>query len=404
MENRKCRVNLVGIGMGSKGTLTEEVRKIIAESDVLIGATRMLEGFREKKKCCYAEYLPEKIRAILDEQEEKTRCTVLFSGDTGFYSGAKKLADILKKDGYEVQIFPGISSVIYLAARVGKSWEDAKIISMHGRSQNFIYAVANHEKTFLILGKSAGKEICEKLKYYHLEQVTVSVGNHLSYPDEEIVIKKGNELQAEDFGDLTTILIENPEKRTGIHLADEELIRGSVPMTKEEVRTVSIAKLKLTKNAVIYDVGAGTGSVSIEAALQGENLRVYAIEKNPEGAELIRKNMQKFRTDQIQVIEGVAPEALEALEMPTHAFIGGSSGNLKEIVKLLLEKNPQIRIVINCITLETVSEALETAKEFGFEENEIVQLSAARSKAIGRYHMMMGENPIYIITLQNPGK
>lgn len=153
VENRKCRVNLVGIGMGSKGTLTEEVRRIIAESDVLIGATRMLEGFREKKKCCYAEYLPEKIRAILDEQEEKTRCTVLFSGDTGFYSGAKKLADILKKDGYEVQIFPGISSVIYLAARVGKSWEDAKIISMHGRSQNFIYAVANHEKTFLILGK-----------------------------------------------------------------------------------------------------------------------------------------------------------------------------------------------------------------------------------------------------------
>ena len=100
-----------------KGTLTEEVRKIIEESDVLIGATRMMEGFREKKKCCYAEYLPEKIRAILDEQEEKTRCTVLFSGDTGFYSGAKKLADILKKDGYEVQIFPGISSVIYLAAK-----------------------------------------------------------------------------------------------------------------------------------------------------------------------------------------------------------------------------------------------------------------------------------------------
>ena len=136
MENRKCQVNLAGIGMGSKGTLTEEVRKIIAESDVLIGATRMLEGFREKKKCCYAEYLPEKIRAILDEQEEKTRCTVLFSGDTGFYSGAKKLADILKKDGYEVRIFPGISSVIYLAAKAGRMrrfsacMEEVRILSM----------------------------------------------------------------------------------------------------------------------------------------------------------------------------------------------------------------------------------------------------------------------------------
>ena len=120
MENRKCQVNLAGIGMGSKGTLTEEVRKIIEESDVLIGATRMLEGFREKKKCCYAEYLPEKIRAILDEQEEKTRCTVLFSGDTGFYSGAKKLADILKKDGYEVQIFSG-DFICNLSC--GKAWK-----------------------------------------------------------------------------------------------------------------------------------------------------------------------------------------------------------------------------------------------------------------------------------------
>ena len=112
----------------------------------------------------------------------------------------------------------------------------------------------------------------------------------------------------------------------------------------------------------------------------------------------------KFAADNLEIVEGLAPEALTDLPAPTHAFIGGSSGNLKEIVKLLLEKNPQVRIVINCITLETVSEALETAKEFGFEENEIVQLSAARSKAIGRYHMMMGENPIYIITLQNHGK
>ena len=147
----------------------------------------------------------------------------------------KKLADILKKTDMKYGFFRGVSSVIYLAAKLGKSWEDAKILSMHGRSQNFIHVVANHEKTFLILGKSAGKEICEKLKYYHLEQVTVSVGNHLSYPDEEIVIKKETSFRQKIFGDLTTILIENPkpEKRTGIHLADEELIRGSVPMTKE---------------------------------------------------------------------------------------------------------------------------------------------------------------------------
>ena len=398
---------LAGIGMGSKDGQTQEVQHAIETADILLGAERMIERYSakiEKRPYYMTEqilpYLEQLQKNGLTEQKDPLRVTVLFSGDTGFYSGAKKLADILKKDGYEVQIFPGISSVIYLAAKLGKSWEDAKILSMHGRSQNFIHVVANHEKTFLILGKSAGKEICEKLKYYYLEQVTVWVGNHLSYPDEEIVIKKGNELQAEDFGDLTTILIENPkpEKRTGIHLADEELIRGSVPMTKEEVRTVSIAKLKLTKNAVIYDVGAGTGSVSIEAALQGENLRVYAIEKNPEGAELIRKNMQKFRADQIQVIEGVAPEALEALEMPTHAFIGGSTGQLKEIIQCIKKKNPDVRIVINAISLETVKEAMEAMEEGLLADPEIIQLNVAKSKKLGRYHMMTGLNPIYIIS------
>ena len=131
-----------------------------------------------------------------------------------------------------------------------------------------------------------------------------------------------------------------------------------------------------------------------------EQGKVWAIEKKEDAVELIRLNKAKFAADNLEIVEGLAPEALTELPVPTHAFIGGSSGNLKEIVKLLIEKNPQVRIVINCITLETVSEALETAKEFGFEENEIVQLGAARSKAIGRYHMMMGENPIYIITLQ----
>lgn len=400
MENRKCRVDLVGIGMGSKETLTVEVRQIIEKSDVLIGAARMLEGFRDEKKNCYAEYLPEKIKEILDAQEEHVRCAVLFSGDTGFYSGAKKLSDLLKENGYEVRIFPGISSVIYLAAKLGKSWEDAKIISMHGRRQNFIHAVANHEKTFLIVGKNAGKEICEKLKTYHLEDVTVSIGNYLSYPEENVVIRKACDLQEEDFGELATILIENPnpEKRAGIHLADEELIRGKVPMTKEEVRTVSIAKLQLTKDAVLYDVGAGTGSVSVEAALQGEDIRVYAIEKNPEGTELIRKNMQKFKTDQIQVIEGMAPEVLEDLEMPTHAFIGGSTGQLKEIIQCIKKKNPDVRIVINAISLETVKEAMEAMEEGLLVDPEIVQLNVAKSKKLGRYHMMTGLNPIYIIS------
>ena len=112
-------------------------------------------------------------------------------------------------------------------------------------------------------------------------------------------------------------------------------------MTKEEVRTVSLSKLRLTADSVCYDVGAGTGSLSVEMALRAHQGQVWAIEKKEDAVELIHRNKLKFAADNLEIVEGLAPEALKDLPAPTHAFIGGSSGNLKEIVKLLLEKNPQ---------------------------------------------------------------
>ena len=177
-------------------------------------------------------------------------------------------------------------------------------------------------------------------------------------------------------------------------------------MTKTELRTVSLGKLKIQEDSVCYDIGAGTGSVSVEMALIARAGSVYAVEKKDEAVALLRDNKKKFALDHMTVVQGLAPEALKELPAPTHAFIGGSSGNLKEIVTLLLSKNPEVRMVINCITLETVGEALDCIRTMekereGYEwETEVVQLVASRSKNIGRYHMMMGENPIYIITIQ----
>ena len=154
------------------------------------------------------------------------------------------------------------------------------------------------------------------------------------------------------------------------------------------------------------DIGAGTGSVSIEIARAGEQIRVYAIEKNPEGVKLIDQNRKKFRTDGVRIIEGLAQQALEELETPTHAFVGGSSGNLREIVQLLQRKNPDVRIVINAISLETVSEVMGLVDEGVLPDAEILQVGAARSKVLGRYHMMMGQNPVYIISAggRKPGQ
>ena len=201
---------------------------------------------------------------------------------------------------------------------------------------------------------------------------------------------------------LSVVLFTREGKETVVThgIPDEAFIRGKVPMTKEEVRSISLSKLQLTRNSVIYDVGAGTGSVSVEMAMQAVEGQVYAIEKKPEAVELLYKNKEKFAADNLAIIEGLAPEACVDLPVPTHAFIGGSSGNMKEILELLLSKNPKIRVVINCIALESVGEAMNCLKELPLEQVDIAQVQVAKGKKAGSYHLMMGQNPVYVISCQ----
>ena len=423
-------ITLLGIGMGSREMLTVQGKNSLDQADLLIGARRMVDSVRRPDQDVFIEYRSQEIKDYIDSHPEYDNIVIVLSGDVGFYSGAKKLLDVLQQNKLsqnsfgsetagqsssvqntvkpEIQVQCGISSVVYFMSKIGLSWDDAKIVSAHGRRCNLISYIHNEKKVFAILGTSDGVAVlASKLVDYGMSDVLLYVGENLSYDNEKIFVKTAGELTEYTGNPLSVICAVNESagKRLETHgIKDEEFIRGKAPMTKEEVRTVSLSKLRLTEDSVCYDVGAGTGSLSIEMALRAHQGKVWAIEKKEDAVELIRQNKVKFAADNLEIIEGLAPEALKDLPVPTHAFIGGSSGNLKEIVQILIEKNPQVRIVINCITLETVSEALETAKEFGFEENEIVQLSAARSKAIGRYHMMMGENPIYIITLQNPQK
>ena len=127
---------------------------------------------------------------------------------------------------------------------------------------------------------------------------------------------------------------------------------------------------------------------------------VYAIEKKPEAGALIQRNSEKLAAKNLQVIVGQAPEMLENLPTPTHAFIGGSSGKLEEILLCLWEKNPEVRIVINAISLETIAEVTHLIKKYNFSQKEIVQVNIAKAKEIGSYQMMMGQNPVYVVTLQ----
>ena len=399
------KISLVGIGMGAEKTLTLEGKKALNEAELLIGAKRMTEAVQKPGQMVLHEYRSEKIVEYIREHPKYRTVAIALSGDVGFYSGAKKLIDQL--DG-NVEVICGISSVVYFMSKIGLSWDDAKIVSAHGRNCNLISLIRHNPKVFSILGTEDGVAVlASRLVYYGMGDVTLYVGENLSYENEKIFHDKAANL-TEYRGDALSVVTACNEKATpmsAVHgISDGEFLRGKAPMTKEEVRTVSLSKLRLSEDSVCYDVGAGTGSVSVEMALRAWMGQVYAIEKKEDALALLKENKKKFAVDNLAIIPGVAQEAMTELPAPTHAFIGGSSGNMQDIINLLLEKNPKVRIVINCITLETVTEAMNAIRDFGLEDVDIVQLAAARSKSIGRYHMMMGENPIYIISCSGRGE
>ena len=409
------QVTLIGIGMGTAEGMTVEAAEEIRKADLLIGARRMLDAVQTKGadpafyegKQEFAAYEPRKIADYLELHPEYGRAVILLSGDIGFYSGAKKLYEALDPQNYEVKSLCGISSVVYFCGKLKTSWEDVCLQSTHGRSANLIGAVKAHEKTFTLLSAHGSVEgLCKELKEYGLTDVTLHIGERLGYPEEKITTGTPEELEQGSYDDLCVALIENSHPFKGIRscVEDEEFLRGKAPMTKSEIRSLSVAKLHLEKDSVVYDVGAGTGSVTIELALAAADGMVYAVERNQEACDLIEQNKRKFGTPNIEVIHGLAPEAMEDLPAPTHAFIGGSAGNLKEILESLLAKNPKIRVVINTVTLETIGEVTECLKDLPLLEEEIVSVSVAKAKKLGSYHLMMGQNPIYIITCRGAVK
>lgn len=186
-------------------------------------------------------------------------------------------------------------------------------------------------------------------------------------------------------------------------IPDEFFFRGDIPMTKEEVRTVTLAKARLGPGQVVWDIGSGTGSLAIEAARLIGNGTVYAIEQNPVARELIRKNIYQFDLKNIKVIEGRAPEALLPLPVPQRVFIGGSGGKLEEIINLLqIRLNPGARVVINALTLETLTRILVLLDQLPWKK-EVVQVSVTRAVSRGNYHLLHALNPVWIIAVQKEG-
>lgn len=399
---KKATVTLLGIGMGDAKTMTLEAVHACREADCIIGAKRMLASVQQvagQEKKMVSMYQSEEIAAFIRSHQEYRHIVIALSGDIGFYSGAKKLLDALQE--CDVHLICGISSAVYFAAKLHTSWDDMKLMSIHGRRANIIAALCRKEKVFtLASGAESIRQLAKELTEYRFGQIQMSVGTNLSYPEEKIRSATPEQFLDYDEAGVSVALLQTTEQ---IHfpvthgISDAAFIRGKVPMTKEEVRSISVSKMQLCCDSVVYDIGAGTGSVSIEMARMIPEGMVYAIEQKEEAVALIWENQKKFKVPNIEIIHGKAPEAMTGLEMPTHAFLGGTGGNMKQILTMLRELNPQIRVVINCIALESLAEITGLLKELEIEDAEITAVTIAKSKLVGPYHMMMGQNPVYVI-------
>lgn len=393
-------VTLIGMGSGQPENLTLQGLAALRQADLILGARRLLAvlpaGCTENRA---AAYRPDEVAELLQTSGAEN-AVLVYSGDTGFYSGASSMMEKLEALGVRARVLPGLSSIQLLAAALGRPWQEWNLVSAHGRTCDPVAECMQGRPTFFLTGGSEDPAtLCAQLAAEGFGDVQGVVGQCLGTPEEKLFRGSVKELAAGRFNSLSVLLVEAVEglPRRAPGLPDEAFERGDVPMTKQEVRAAVLAKLAVRPEDILWDVGAGTGSVSVELALAAPRGRVYAVECRPEGCALIKANREKFRTRNLVLVEGLAPAALSDLPAPDAVFIGGSKGSLAAIVDAALDKNPDARICVSAIALESLSAAVAALTAKG-RTVQVSQIAVSRAKAVGGLHLMMAQNPIYLIT------
>ena len=393
-------VTLIGMGSGQPENLTLQGLAALRQADLILGARRLLAvlpaGCTENRA---AAYRPDEVAELLQTSGAEN-AVLVYSGDTGFYSGASSMMEKLEALGVRARVLPGLSSIQLLAAALGRPWQGWNLVSAHGRTCDPVAECMQGRPTFFLTGGSEDPAtLCAQLEAEGFGDMQGVVGQCLGTPEEKLFRGSVKELAAGRFNSLSVLLVEAAEvlPRRAPGLPDEAFERGDVPMTKQEVRAAVLAKLAVRPKDILWDVGAGTGSVSVELALAAPRGRVYAVECRPEGCALIKANREKFRTRNLVLVEGLAPAALSDLPAPDAVFIGGSKGSLAAIVDAALDKNPDARICVSAIALESLSAAVAALTAKG-RTVQVSQIAVSRARAVGGLHLMMAQNPIYLIT------
>ncbi|WP_061286846.1 bifunctional cobalt-precorrin-7 (C(5))-methyltransferase/cobalt-precorrin-6B (C(15))-methyltransferase [Leptospira interrogans] len=404
------------VGMGDEGCpgLSSIAANAVAKAQILAGGKRHLDFFPQfsGEKIVFKDDLTQTIKRIAELSLEHTIC-VLASGDPLFF-GIGNL--IRKKVGPEyVDFIPAPSSVQHAFAKIGIPWDDAEVLSLHGRSsKGLITKLQFLNKVALFTDKiNHPKEIASYLLSFNESEWTAFVCENLGGEKEKIRKFDLKSLSEEEGIDPLNVLIlirnsANWKPPTVVPNVSEENYSKRVPkkglITKKEVRILSIAFLNIREDSVIWDIGAGSGSIAIEAAQIAKNGKSYAIEIDPEGIEICKQNILLQKTDNVHVISGKAPEVLEKLPDPDCIFVGGSNGDIYEIIRISLNKLlPLGSLVINAVTIDNVSQIYQSFKKLKLVP-EVTLLNVSRGRVLKDYLRYEALNPIHIFKIKKPEK
>ena len=425
----KKQVSIVGIGPGETSQLTFAAGQCIAEAGLIIGASRMnafAEAFLRELGLVVppmvASYKPEEIARLVAESRAE-HIVLLCSGDTGFFSITKKLRRALADAGLgEPVVLPGISSKSCLAARLGFSAEAVPDLRLHGKKDAVLPVFLRARRVFVILEGSVQlselRTLAAALCRAGAEEAEFHFGVNLSLPDETVFSCSAAELRESaleaEFAALPPhallcLYLALPDSCKARPLApgipDDCFLREKTPLTKRHIRAAAISLLGVQEDSICYDIGSGTGGMTAELAMAAPRGSVYAVECDADAFSLTGKNMERFALSQVEQVFGHAPEALRDLPAPDCVFVGGSTGKIGEIFGTVFAKNPAARVVATAVSLETVSElsSLSAAYESVGYRTQCLQLSAAETKKMGRYHLLFGQNPTLLFLIEGDG-
>lgn len=401
-EVQHPRLTIVGFGM-SAAQLSAEASQAIAAASQLYGAPRLLEEVRSISayhgQPLIPAYTEKELRPLLQALPADATAVLLVSGDSGFYSAAAGLSQ--KLAAFQPRCLPGISSPSAFFAKLGQPWQDVLLLSAHGQDLPLVAAVRRHPKVCLLLGNNLAT-LCQRLTDYGFGDLPAILGENIDRPGERIRRARVVDFLTTEAATLALLCIENPQAdgRALCGIPDAAFQRGPRPMSKAATRALLLHTLAPHPRDILWDVGAGSGACSVELALAAYAGQVFAVDEAAEAGPLIEANARRFHLANIHFCRGHAPQALETLPDPDAVFIGGSGAALPAILEAAMARPSCCRIVLTAITVETVSSVLQDVQQRTGWTAETVQLQLSRSHPAGGKHMILAENPVFLITLQ----